>query len=631
MNSASASAVMAVLLPEATAARSDIDAIREALAKQTLGEVPLVGPGELDAEDESEFVWFPGSEPTLQAAEMLCAFLRCHPDYAFVRGRQPGPGEFRPREFRKRPAQAGLGLLVRRAGLRGVLPDSLDELARALGRAVSEGRKGAFLAARTEPGAVETPALDPAEVLAGLDLEAEPFESRGGRPRHEIRRTVPLANGGAPSPDPKEILFLVPHFAIGGSDKFTLDLAERLASDHGFRPSFVATLSKEDAWRSRFEEINERCFLLQEFLTRPHFPNFIADQIRRRRIGTVVVTHSALGYQCLPWLRAEFPEVRFVDYLHIDEEWRDGGYPGLSLDYGRCLDRSFVSSQHLAEWMTTRGADPGRIEVVTTNIDPMQWDPAGIDRDAVRSQYGVPEAVPLILSAGRLEAQKQPELLARVAEELAARRVPFHCLVAGDGALRPTLEREASLHLLGNVDPPELRRLMAAADVFFIPSDNEGIALANYEAMAMECAIVGSEVGGQAELVTSDCGILVPFDQRGEVAPYVDALQSILEDPAECAALGRAARQRVCDHFRLDQMAASIASSLQDLPIATSIKVGAEVLQDHMDLIIEEFRVDQELYHHEPQSEQGLRLASDLARLYAEERGICRELFGYRS
>jgi hypothetical protein len=66
---------------------------------------------------------------------------------------------------------------------------------------------------------------------------------------------------------------------------------------------------------------------------------------------------------------------------------------------------------------------------------------------------------------------------------------------------------------------------------------------------------VASDVGGQAELVTPECGVLVPPTSfKADVAAYADALQRLLQDRGLAMELGRAGRARVCEHFRLVAM-----------------------------------------------------------------------------
>src|SRR5204862_161798 len=98
----------------------------------------------------------------------------------------------------------------------------------------------------------------------------------------------------------------------------------------------------------------------------------------------------------------------------------------------------------------------------------------------------------------------------------------------------------------------KVRDLMAASDIFFLPSQWEGIALSIYEAMSMGLAVVGADVGGQNELVTPDCGILLPRSTEDEeAAAYAETLEALVADPARLAELGCSARRRVSEKFPL--------------------------------------------------------------------------------
>jgi hypothetical protein len=98
-----------------------------------------------------------------------------------------------------------------------------------------------------------------------------------------------------------------------------------------------------------------------------------------------------------------------------------------------------------------------------------------------------------------------------------------------------------------------MRELMAISDIFFLPSQMEGISLAIYEAMAMGVVPVGADVGGQRELVTPECGILISRSEA-EQNDYLQALKSLLEDRKRRIQMGFNARQRVVQNFQLEQM-----------------------------------------------------------------------------
>ncbi|MCL6540388.1 MAG: glycosyltransferase [Roseiflexus sp.] len=357
----------------------------------------------------------------------------------------------------------------------------------------------------------------------------------------------------------KRILMVVPWLELGGADKFNLDLLRELVLYHNFEVSIVTTLPSTHRWFHEFSRYTPDIFVLDHFLHTSDYPRFIRYLIRSRQIDTVMIANSEFGYLLLPYLRAYFPDVSFVDYLHMEEEnWKNGGYPRLSLSNQSQLDLTVVSSCHLKRWMCDRGASSDHIFVCTTNIDPEEWNPQRYNR-LLRHELGVDRGKTIILYAGRLTEQKQPLLAARILLELKRRGLPFVCLIAGDGPLFDQLtgfvEKEGltEVRMLGAVGNERIRELMAVSDIFFLPSAHEGISLAIYEAMAMGLAIVGADVGGQAELVTPECGILVKRDSS-EFTNYVQALQSLITNPQKRQEMGRCARERICAYYRLDQM-----------------------------------------------------------------------------
>jgi glycosyltransferase involved in cell wall biosynthesis/GT2 family glycosyltransferase len=362
----------------------------------------------------------------------------------------------------------------------------------------------------------------------------------------------------------KRILMVVPWLELGGADKFNLDLLRELVLHHNFEVSIVTTLPSTHRWFHEFSRYTPDIFILDHFLHTSDYPRFIRYLIRSRQIDTVMIAHSEFGYFLLPYLRAYFPGVSFVDYLHIEEEhWKNGGYPRLSLSNQSQLDLTVVSSCHLKRWMCDRGASSDHIFVCTTNIDPEEWNPQRYDQllrhELLRHELSVDRGRTVILYAGRLTDQKQPLLAAQILLELKRRGVSFVCLIAGDGPLFDELSRFiqkeglTEVRMLGAVGNERIRELMAVSDIFFLPSAHEGISLAIYEAMAMGLAIVGADVGGQAELVTPECGILVKRDSS-EFTNYVQALQSLITSPQKRQEMGRCARERICAHYRLDQM-----------------------------------------------------------------------------
>jgi len=142
----------------------------------------------------------------------------------------------------------------------------------------------------------------------------------------------------------------------------------------------------------------------------------------------------------------------------------------------------------------------------------------------------------------------------------------FAAWVAGDGPdldrLRSFLEKhrlDSHVRLLGAVSNQRVHDLMMAADIFFLPSKWEGIALTFYEAMAGGLPVIGARVGGQPELVTPECGFLIHRgDEEKEVQLYTDCLAQSIGSPERARQMGNAGRERITAHFRLEQMGEQI-------------------------------------------------------------------------
>jgi len=392
---------------------------------------------------------------------------------------------------------------------------------------------------------------------------------KGGFPKVEPRWHMPmdavpeqLLQGNALRKSRPRILMILPWLTLGGADKFNRDLVEQLTG-RNWEVTIATTLAGDHSWAPEFARYTPDVFPLYHFLLPPDQPAFLRYLIESRRPDVVLVSNSEFGYLLLPYLRTLCPEPAYVDFCHMEEEhWKGGGYPRFSAGMQEMLDLGIVSSQHLKSWMARRGADPGRIEVCYTNIDAKQWERSDERRLALRRKHGIDDGARVILYAARICPQKQPEVFADVMGELARRKCGFLSLVAGDGEQRPWLERYVRKHglsdrvrMLGPLPNQTVQELMMAADIFFLPSQWEGIALSIYEAMAVGLSVVGAAVGGQRELVEPGTGFLIERSTpAAETAQYADILARLLANPAEVQAIGQRARQRIVQQFPLDAM-----------------------------------------------------------------------------
>ncbi len=364
--------------------------------------------------------------------------------------------------------------------------------------------------------------------------------------------------------DKPRLLMLLPWLTVGGADKFNLDVLE-LLTGQGWEVSIATTLTGESSWWPQFAHFTPDVFILHHFLRLTDYPRFLCYLIHSRQISVVMVSNSELAYLLLPYLRARCPGVAFVDYCHMEEEdWKSGGYPRFAVEYQDVLDLNIVSSQHLRHWMEQRGADSERIRVCYTNVDAEKWRPTATENGtSVRHELGIADNTPLLLYVARICEQKQPRVFAQSLVCLDRTTTNWAAVVAGDGPdadwLGGFIKRRGlgrHVRLLGAVPNDSVCRLMAEADIFFLPSQWEGIALSLYEAMACGLPIVGADVGGQRELVTPECGILIPrTTPEAEAETYAAALAELIAQPERRYSMGQAGRRRIQTAFRLEELA----------------------------------------------------------------------------
>jgi glycosyltransferase involved in cell wall biosynthesis len=200
----------------------------------------------------------------------------------------------------------------------------------------------------------------------------------------------------------------------------------------------------------------------------------------------------------------------------------------------------------------------GAREVALAPVAAPRLPPAAVPRATYRAALGLREEDRLVLTVGRLAPQKNLGMVLDVAAALADQpQVQF--VLAGDGPLRAELEARvradgSRVRLLGRVD--DVASLLAAADVALLTSTWEARALVAQEALLAGLPLVSTRVGGIEELV-GDAALLVgPRD----VPAAVQALRSLLEDPARAAELAAAGRRRAATWPDEDQVAADLAA-----------------------------------------------------------------------
>ena len=158
-------------------------------------------------------------------------------------------------------------------------------------------------------------------------------------------------------------------------------------------------------------------------------------------------------------------------------------------------------------FFTNFGAQPEKIKVIPIAVDHSVFASANASRESTRKLMGLKPDDVLLIFVGRLDVEKNVEGLIKAYISLLdnGKLSNSHLLIVGSGSLREQAEKEIPTHLKSKftfagvrTDIPEL---LAASDIFVLPSFIEGCPTALIEAMVAGKALVASDIPSIAELV----------------------------------------------------------------------------------------------------------------------------------
>lgn len=299
------------------------------------------------------------------------------------------------------------------------------------------------------------------------------------------------------------------------------------AREEGFRIIPVPlsrSLNPWAAWRSFCAIRAVFCAEKPDFV-HAHMPisGFLA-RLAARSAGVPVVAYTCHGYMFnqpgKPWRRG----------LGLVVEWLGGWLTDIYLT---------VSTEEAADARRLHLArDP---HPVGNGRDPARFHPDAAARARLRAEFGVSDQRVVVVIVSRLVRHKgHAELVAAMRGLEAELWVVGERLASDHGEdIEPALAAP-NVRRLGYRD--DIAAILAAADIFALPSHFEGLPMSVIEAMLTGLPVVATDIKGPREqVVDGQTGLLVP---PMRVAPLATALQTLVADPALRARMGEAGRGR---------------------------------------------------------------------------------------
>ncbi|MBK6430022.1 glycosyltransferase [Candidatus Amarolinea dominans] len=196
-----------------------------------------------------------------------------------------------------------------------------------------------------------------------------------------------------------------------------------------------------------------------------------------------------------------------------------------------------ISQRHRTlAWQTAPGLP---IDIIVNGVDLAQFTPV--------SQAPRPAGTPVtVLCAARLIERKGQQHLLGALARLASQGVSLRVILAGTGDAEPLLRQQAQtlglqdkVQFLGFVERSAMPAVYAQADIFCLPSFNEGMSMALLEAMASGLPVIVTTTGGLEELLDGN-GLVAPW---ADVEALAGALATLAQDDPLRAEYGRRGRQ----------------------------------------------------------------------------------------
>ena len=215
----------------------------------------------------------------------------------------------------------------------------------------------------------------------------------------------------------------------------------------------------------------------------------------------------------------------------------------------RRFDRVIAVSDQIALELVHSGVPPESVVVIDNGVSAVPEDPTA--RASVRAELAIRHGCALLLHVGRLARSKRIDLLLESVAQLPA-PLGATVVLAGEGE-----ERERLAQLAGQLGLAErvrfcgyrrdIARLLAAADLFVLSSEREGLPISILEAMAAACPIVSTRVGAIPRVLEegADAWLIPPRD----AAALRGALLEALSTPAEARTRARRAQDKFAARY----------------------------------------------------------------------------------
>jgi glycosyltransferase involved in cell wall biosynthesis len=204
-------------------------------------------------------------------------------------------------------------------------------------------------------------------------------------------------------------------------------------------------------------------------------------------------------------------------------------------------DLLLAISSDLRDRMISMGAPPAKTRTVISGSDPEVFHVR--NREAARMQLGIDPTAEAVVFIGRMDLKKGLRELVEAAASLQPKRPNLYVYLVGDGPDAPLVSNAIAashaggfIHTLPGCSFDQVAVWMAAANLVTLPSYMEGCPNVVLEALACGRPVVATNVGGIPELMSNECGRLMPLRDSAALSQALDSVLDTTWDAASIAA-----------------------------------------------------------------------------------------------
>ncbi|MFC2052224.1 glycosyltransferase family 4 protein [Chloroflexota bacterium] len=204
----------------------------------------------------------------------------------------------------------------------------------------------------------------------------------------------------------------------------------------------------------------------------------------------------------------------------------------------RLTDYLVTGTEYMADYHTKHfRVGKERIKIIPNWVNMERFTPKKYDQEKIRQEMGIPLDKNIVLFVHWLSPRKGSHHLVNIAKEVIRRHPDTVFLIVGEGPYKDRLEQEVIenhleevVKVLGGVPNKDVPRYYAVADVFIMPSDEEGFGRVLLEAMAMDIPIVATYQGSQDYILTEKQRQFTV--EKGDITDFGAKIGSLLESEA---------------------------------------------------------------------------------------------------